>query len=419
MTVFWIVAAMLIFAAVLFVSLPLMRPPRAGDRIARATLNLGIRRDQLRELEADLKGGVISREQFDEGRLELERALLAETGEGDSAESLGKAGAASTAPLSARKVALVVALLVPVLSVSLYFKLGRPDLLSGTPQPVAEQGGHDITVAQLTSMVQSLADRLEQQPDDPEGWVMLGRSYAVLRQFDKSAVAYGRAYNLIGDSPDLLADYADALAMANDGRFDERSLALIDRALKADPGHPKSLWLAGTVAYEKKDYPRALELWERLAMVVPPDSDGAKAVAANIAEVRSLMGEAAPPPDQAAPVAAGAAHVSGTVELDAALKDRLDPAATLFIYAKAVQGPPMPLAILRLSASDLPASFNLDEKMAMMPQMSLARFGQVMVGARVSASGNAMAQSGDLQGTIGPVDVGSEGLKVVIDEVVP
>jgi cytochrome c-type biogenesis protein CcmH len=440
MTLFWILAGFMVFLAVLFVALPLVRRAPARDETQADRLNVSIRKDQLAELEADVKAGTLSPDQLEEGRLELERRLLAEA----------RAGAPKVRVTGgSRWLAAGLGVALPAAAVGLYLHLGRIDAMAPIPTPT-EVTAHDITPAQLGSMVQRLADRLRKEPDDAEGWMMLGRSYAVMQRYDDAVQAYQKAYALVGDNPDVLTGLADAVAMASGGKFTDDSVRLIDRALEVDPSHRKALWLAGTVAYEKQDYPKALALWERLAAVLPEGSDVAQTIQSNISEVRDLIaGKGGPPaapmfaeagpadaaaaPPPAGPMApaappmagagtapkGGAARVEGTVSVSPDLVAKLDPNATLFIFARAPQGPRMPLAILRRRASDLPATFELDKDMAMMPAMSLAQFDQVMIGARVSRSGNATPQSGDLQGMTGPVAVGSTGVQVVINEVVP
>jgi cytochrome c-type biogenesis protein CcmH len=416
MTSFWILAGVMICAAVLFVAIPLMRGPRLLDQASRNELNVSIRRDQIAELQRDLDSGTLSQALYDQGREEIERGLIE-----DAASNEEDGNATPAAGGTSKGLAFGLALALPALVVSLYFQLGRLDGID--PQvaaPVAQQGEHDIGADELAAMVQKLADRLKAQPEDAEGWMMLGRSYSVMRDFKQAAVAYARAHAIIGDHPDVLANYADALAMANGGEFTEQSIVLIDRAVKADPTHQKSLWLAGTAAFESGNYGRALTVWTALRAQLEPGSDMYQTMSANVAEVRSLSGMT-PEAPMAASVQmaqAGAAKVSGRVSVDPSLAAKVDPSATLFIYAKAASGPPMPLAIQRLSASDLPLSFTLDESMSMIPAMSLAKFDQVIVGARISKSGNAIAQSGDLQVVLGPLAVGSDGLDLVIAEVV-
>jgi len=383
-------------------------PERDADTAER--LNLSIRKDQLAELERDLKAGVLSPGQFEQGRLELERRLL---------EEADRRSVPPVATQGSRTLALVAALLVPVVALSLYYNLGRIDALAPLPAAMPDEAAHEIGAEQLAAMVQRLADRLKDDPQDAEGWMMLGRSYAVLNRYEDAVRAYARAHDLIGDHPDVLTSYADALAMAAGGEFTPEAARLIDRALEVDPGHQKALWLAGTIAFEAGDYPKALDDWRRLAALLPPDSEIARTMTANIAEVQSLMGEGGAVEVAQAPPVAAAARVDGQIEVAPALAAQVDPGATLFIFARAPQGPRMPLAILRLKASDLPTAFTLDGSMGMMPGMTLADFDQVVVGARISTSGNAMAQSGDLQGLTGPVAVGTRGVTVVIDERVP
>ncbi|MFQ5509863.1 MAG: c-type cytochrome biogenesis protein CcmI [Leptospirillia bacterium] len=415
MTVFWVIATAMMCAAVLFVVVPLSRGSRADSAASAAALNLAIRKDQLEELARDLESGVIGQEQYEAGRVEVERGLLEEADK-PSPETKGAADAPR-----ANWVVFATALAIPLLTVSLYMKFGSLSAMLPVPAAPQSQGeGHQTGPEQLAAMVQTLADRLAAQPDDPEGWMMLGRSYAVLRDHARAATAYRRAHELVGDHPDVLANLADALAMANNGQFTDESIRLIERAVEVDPTHQKSLWLAGTVFYERGDYARSLDYWERLQQVIPADSEVAATIAANVAEVRTLMGDAAPAPKVApAPKAASAARITGVVNLAPELAGNIPDGAILFIFAKATSGPRMPLAIIREPVSSFPYAFELNADMGMMPGMDLSRFDQVVVGARISATGNAMAASGDLQGQVSPVAVGTEGLTVTIDSQVP
>jgi len=427
MTTFWIIGGALVLAGMLFVALPLLRRAPERDEATADRLNLSIRKDQLAELERDLESGVLSPEQFEQGRLEIERGLLAEA----RAEAVP---APPRVTRGSRWAALVAGLLVPLVAVSLYAKLGTRDAMAPLPEGGPELA-HEITAGQLGAMVQRLADRLKDNPQDPDGWAMLGRSYAVLHRYQDAAMAYSRAYDLLGDNPDILADYGEAISMANQGEFTPQSKRLIERAVQIDPTHRKALWLAGTIAFEEEDYPKALSMWQQLLPLFPAGSEMAQTMQANIAEVQDILARqkggvetaqagSAPASGGPAPAASGAAQaaparVNGTVELDPSLKAKVPPGAILFIFARAAQGPRMPLAIIRRPVGDFPVTFSLDRSMSVMPGMSLADFPQVMVGARISASGQAMPSSGDLQGLTGPVAVGSSGVKVVIAEVVP
>lgn len=433
MTVFFIVAALLVAAALLFVVPPLLRGENsAAAGGTRRDLNITIYQDQMRELERDLEADVITREQYAQGREELERRMLddVETPEGAAARP-------ARANRSTLISAVVVAGLLPVLAAGLYMHFGAPAALDPDRRAAGAAGmaGHGSEAelqAQIAGMVASLEERLAANPEDGEGWAMLGRSYLWMERIDRAVVALERAVAFNDRDPQLLVDYADALAMIGGQSLEGRPLELIDRALVLDPNNQKALWLAGTAAYERGDYAPALEYWQRLRDLVPAGSDAALAMDNNIAEVRGLLGAAAPPrAEQRAPAqtqaqprsqpdAAGAARIQGTVLLAEELRARVEPGATLFVYARAAAGPRIPLAVLRVPAGDFPFEFTLDDSLAMDASMSLSRFDEVVVLARISRSGGAMTQSGDLQGSSAVVPtVGSGPVTVVIDEVVP
>jgi cytochrome c-type biogenesis protein CcmH len=218
---------------------------------------------------------------------------------------------------------------------------------------------------------------------------------------------------------DILADYADALAMSQGRKLAGKPMELVQRALKADPNQWKALALAGTDAFDRKDYRAAVGYWERLRTSVPPESDMAQSLESSIAEARELGGMGAAPKPAAPLAAAGGGRVAGTVKLDAALAARADPNDTVFIFARPAEGPKMPLAIVRKQVKDLPLTFALDDAMAMSPQFKLSGFSDVVVGARVSKSGQAAPQSGDLEGLSAPVKVGATGVAIVIDRALP
>lgn len=428
MTVFWIVVGCLVVASLLFVVPPLLQR-KAKAEVERAALNVSIYKNQLQELEDDLANGDISQEYYDGSREEIQRRLLEDTAVAQSDIRDGSKG------LNAG-VAVVTAAAVPVLAVTLYFNLGSLEAMN-PEQQMAQQaasphGDETDMAAQIEMMVGRLAQRLQDNPQDIEGWVMLGRSMSVLGRYDEAVQAYENAIRFAGNDPNVLTDYADALAMAGNQSLEGKPLELLQKALSIDPNNQKALWLIGTALFERGDFAGAIEHWSHLLDQLPPGSEDADVMRANIKEAesyrqRQLAGEFGPvPPQQSLPevqaetqTATAPARISGRVSLAAGLRDKLSPDATLFVFARAVNGPPMPLAIVRARAGELPLEFNLDESMAMMPSMSLANFNQVVVGARISESGNAMPQSGDLQGMTEAVAVGTDGLEIVIDSVVP
>lgn len=401
MTLFWILAALLIAVALAFVLPPLLRRGAKAGKAgpANSALNVAVYRDQQRELEADRSAGVITDEQYERARIELERRLLADVA-GDQVMP-------ATAQPARRAPVIVMVVAVPLLAVGLYFAVGSPRALAPVAIPTDTSKG--VTAEQVEAMVAKLAERMKQNPEDPQGWAMLGRSYAVMNRFDDAAAAYGKAVARVPDNPNLLADYADALGMARGQSLLGEPEALIQRALKIDPDHGKSLALAGTIAFEKKDYAGAIGHWEKLVTRIPPDSDMARGVQSSIAEARGLLG------GKTAPVADKAAGVSGTVTLAPALAAKTAPGDTVFIFARAAEGPRMPLAILRKKVSDLPIAFTLDDSTAMSPAARLSGTPQVVIGARISKSSNAMPQPGDLQGFTKPVNNTAKNITIVID----
>jgi cytochrome c-type biogenesis protein CcmH len=401
-TLFLLIAAAMLAIAVGCVLVPLLgRRPQAGP--APEAVNLAVLRHQLAELEADVARGVLAQDRYEQARSELERRAL------DEAQAYA-AASGSPRPASAWTAA-VLAAGIPVGAVIFY-------LVVGTPAALLQRGeGHEITRERVEQMVARLADRLEKAPDDPEGWRVLGRSYSVMGRYPEAARAYERAAALIPGDAGLLADYADALAMAQGRSMDGKPLELVKRALAIDPDQWKALALAGTAALERKDYKQAIAYWERLRKVLPAGSGMEQSVDASIAEARALAG-AKPAPKPKTPAVASAG-IAGRVSLAQGVAARAAPTDTVFIFARAASGPPMPLAVLRKQVRDLPLEFRLDDTMAMAPNLKLSDFPEVIVGARVSRSGSATAQSGDLRGQSKPVKIGTTGIAVVIDTAVP
>jgi cytochrome c-type biogenesis protein CcmH len=399
MTLFVVLGVLLVAGALLFVVLPLVRrTERPGA--SRDAVNAAVYRDQLRELETDLQAGTLAPDQHDKSRREIEARLAADLGAGEAQEK---------SPVGARGTALVLGLAVPICALAVYLTVGNPRALA--PQP-DEGSPHGVTAQQFETMVGRLAARLKDNPEDAEGWMMLGRSYAVLGHFGDSSEAYAKAVARVPNDAQLLADYADSLAMAQGRTLQGEPEKLLKRALAADPNNVKALVLAGTAAFDRNDRAGAIRYWQRALSVIPGDSDMAERVRASIAEAGGSAGktQAAKP---AQPIAN--ARISGVVRLDPKLAGKVAPDDTVFIFARAAEGPRMPLAILRRQGRDLPVQFTLDDSMAMAPQMKLSAFPRVVVGARVSKTANANANPGDLQGLSPAVQVGATDVAVTID----
>ena len=448
MTLFWFIAGLFMAVALLFILPPLLRQRKSADAEGnsggklRETMNVSVYRDQFAELDADLHNGILSQEQYDQGKQELQQRLLQDvpvvtaTGTASTGSAIGVMGKRGVVA------AAIVGLAVPLLAVLLYVQLGNPKGL--TPQTAAEiaaaheQDAVEESRQKFVAMVDMLAARLKDQPQDAKGWAMLARSYAVMERFNESRDAYAKLLVLTPNSPEALSDYADVLAMTNNGQLAGKPVELINQALRLDPKHPKALALAGAAAFEQKNFRQAAIHWGKLLTVLPADSQMAQSIAESIAEAKFLAAnekagvkaqagaeekvvQAQEPVSKNSPPATAATTgaVSGTVTLSPALAAKASPGDTLFIFARASEGPKMPLAILRLQAKNLPAAFSLDDAMAMSPAMKLSSFPEVVVGARISKSGNAMPQPGDLQGFSQAVKIGDKGVKVVIDQQMP
>jgi cytochrome c-type biogenesis protein CcmH len=419
MTAFVSFAVLFIATALLFVLPPLLRARRDVNPVTRDAVNVSVYRDQMRELEADLATGVLSRDRYDEARRELERRLL---------EDAASAAQPVKAAPRTRYAALVVGVTIPVVAGMLYMVTGTPGALD--VERVAAEQSHAMDRQQMEELVERLAQKLrESKEPNAEGWAMLARSYNSMGRFEDAVAAYKTALKAGPPDARLLADYADALAMVQGRTLAGEPEKLIQQALRLDPQNVKALALAGTVAFDKKNYREAAAHWEKILAVVPPESETAQAIKGSIVEARSLAGLPADAPAapaqagqaQAQPAAAKAsvgASVAGEVRLDPSLASRIAPNDTVFIFARPANGSRMPLAVVRKTVSELPTQFVLNDAMAMSPDSKLSAHSEVVVGALVTKTGSAMAQSGDLEGTSKPVKVGAAGMVVTINTVV-
>lgn len=415
MTLFWIICAAILIVAVLFVALPLWRGTSKDNSVARDAANLEILRDQIAEMDADLKNGLLTPELHEQGKRELQARLLEEVGDAQT-------GQASNKPHPLKITAVVLAVLLPLAAVGLYLKLGNPNAF--IPQMQFGAGG----IVRDEAGLQALEEKLAKNPQNPEVLLMLARSYVELGRYADGAKKYDALTRLVPDEAMLWTDYADALAMTHNS-LTGAPTKLLDRALEIDPNFAKALALSGTAAMERGDFAAAIRYWEKLMQQLQPGGEDAKMIDEGLRQARLLLaqskgGKMAPAleqinePPAKAQAAAGSERITGTVSLSAALKGQADPNDTLFVLARALQGPKMPLAILRKQVKDLPVNFSLDDSMAMSPQMKMSNFDQVVVLARISKSGNAMPQPGDLVGMSKPLVPGSKGVKIEIDQAV-
>ncbi|TSA15282.1 MAG: c-type cytochrome biogenesis protein CcmI [Betaproteobacteria bacterium] len=423
MTLFWVYAALLTALALVLLVTPLLRRRRkAGASASRADSSLTVFRDQLGELDADLAAGTIGRDQWEAARGDLQRGLLEGSSNMDTAVA-ARPDARSTVT------AIVLAVAVPVIAVAVYLVLGSPQGLDPNRANAAQAAPHAVTQAQIEAMVTTLAQRLETNPDDIEGWVMLARTYGALGRFEQSAAAYAKAAARFPQDAQLLADYADSLAMAQGQKLEGKPEELIQRALQADGNNLKALALAGSVEFEKQNFAKASEYWKRILPLLPADSEMGNSVRASIKDAEDKQGGAPKSSvlttkagqggkpkaaDAPAPAAARDVRLSGTIRLAPALAARAAPEDTVFVLARPAQGSRMPLAAVRIKVKDLPFAFSFDDSMAMSQAAKLSDFSEVVVAARVSKSGNVTPERGDLEGASKSVHPGTTGLTVEI-----
>lgn len=457
---FIVVATLMLLVALAFVLVPLFRrrtPVSVADSInlSDAASNVAVFRSAKREIEDEFSRGVISAEERDSALNELSQRLVDEVPEapGDHTTVAPTITGSRRAPWWLMG---VLGALIPLAAVSIYATLGSPQALNGVATAIAAQphapdgaapgNAAPISDKQILAMVETLAEKMRQNPGDPKGWVLLARSQGALGRFAESLAAYERATQLLPTDAQLFADYADVAVMSQEGRFDGKPVLLIAQALKLDPANMKALALAATADMRLGNRDGALKKWEKLKSLVVKDSEDYRQVQSIIAEINT--GKSATPsntagapgaspasPAPAKPAASNAAvasakpssagsavSVSGQVLLAPEVTAKLAPTDTLFVYARALVGPRMPLAILRVpapKAGEFPRAFELTDAMSMAPGMTLSSFPEVVIEARISKSGNAQLQPGDLSGVSEPVKPGARAIKVTISRVAP
>ena len=404
MTPFWISTGLLTLLVLALLCWPLLRR-RSGDGASRRAINTAIYRDQLADLERDLASGTLSQADYAGAREEIERRVLEDVA-ADTAPT-------DTAPRRLPRTALALAVTLPLAAALLYVVLGTPAALD----PAARQGPL-ASAAEIEKMVATLAAKLEKDPGNLEGWAMLGRSYLVTGRLAEAAKAFDKAGPAMEASTELMLQVAELSAELNEGRIEGRGRELLQRVLKAEPQNPQALVLAGTDAFFRQQYADAVRHWEAVLAQLPPGSPDAQNLTAGIEKARSLQGEApagARARAEAKPQAAAGKTVSGRVTLAPALAGKASPDDVVFIFARAAEGPRMPLAVVRTRVADLPQDFTLDDSMALSPEFKLSSAGTLRIEARVSKSGDATARPGDLRGESGPVQPGASKLGIVID----
>ena len=404
MITFYITAIVL----VLLVLVALFRPffwRTTVHHASRQQLNAAIYKEEIAKLEKERSEGLIDGATYEISHAEMRQRLFQDTSEDDGVAVLG----------SPKKTIIALTIFIPVIAAAMYFWLGSAQQIAdgGAKQQVAQQD--------VEKMVAGLAAKMEQDPTNLKGWAMLARSYKVMGRPKDAEKAYDRAGSYLDGDAQLLADYADVSASNANGSFEGKPQAIINRALKADPNNMMALWLAGTADYNRGDYKGAVQVWGRLAKLLPADSEDMKMIQGSIMEAR---GKANLPPESlvsqpTSPVAAvSGKNINGTVEINPDLKSRIKPDYIVMVIARA-PGARMPVAIMRGKAADLPLRFVLNDALAMTPDALISNLSEATIEVRISKSGQAKAEPGDLYSEIQTVKVGTNNLKVVVDQVRP
>ena len=396
------------FLLLVLVLVLLLRPfifPAKRKATSRRQMNAVIYREELDKLEAEHTAGIISSTDYEIAHAEMRQRLFQDTIEEDDQEVAG----------STKKTAIGLSIFIVLLSSALYFSLGDVVRIAqkNAEKPVTQEG--------VEKMVAEFAIKMEKDPSNLKGWAMLARSYRILGRNEDAAKAYARAGNFIDTDPQLLADYADVLATNANGSFVGKPLQLINQALKLDPKNLMALWLSGTAFYNANNYKAAVQTWEKLAKQIPPDTDEARAIQGSIAEARTKGGLTASAPmsdptSAPAPIASSGKGISGKIELSADLKSKIKPGDIVMVIARK-PGERMPVAVLKVPASDFPMNFTLNDSLAMNPSAPISQLTEASVEVRISKTGMAKPEVGDLISSIQTIKVGATNIRLLVDQV--
>lgn len=425
----WISIAIVTMSATALVVWPLVSTRRPGANARHDDeRRLAVFRDRRRELDRERDAGRLTAAEAEQAHADLVRQLAEDLPEVAGADSAANAraapagaapAAAVSSPRAAWAAAVLVAVLVPLIAFGVYRQVGAPHLASIDPKAAPPP----VDAAQVDAMIDRIEQRTREQPDDAEAWAMLAEARKMQGRHDEAVVAFAKAIERLPNDARLLTDYAESAALRAGGDFAGQPVELLERALAIEPNEPKAVALMGAAQYRLGNLPRARSYLKQLETFLAPGSEEATQIAAILQRIDGEIGAAAPADDAdarspASPPAA-AASVAGTVAVDPSLAERAAAGGTLFVIARASGGPPIPIAVLRLPAPGFPVSFTLDDSNAMDPSRRLSGAGSLELEARLSRSGQAMREPGDLYGRVGNVRPGADGLRIVLDQVVP
>jgi cytochrome c-type biogenesis protein CcmH len=427
MTLFWILSAAMIIAALALLAPTLLRRHRSAEDDTQG-LNVEIARDRLAELTKAKDAGDLSDEEFEQGKQDLQLALAQDLEASDTPAP--KAGS------NGRGALIASALMIPLITVPIYFEIGSPQLITNPPgTPTAATGHGADSLPPLDQLAEQLRLRMEEDPDNAEGWFLLGRTYMRLEDYAGATRAFEQVVRLMPEQTVGLLSLADAMIMRDGMRTDSTALALLEKALRIEPDNVTALWLLGNAAYDNGAVTSALDYWQQAypLLAQAPEMQGQlaqrileaggelPASPPNVADLPPIMptADASPGPAPAPAADATTGGIRVQVALAPSLIERAGAADTVFVLARAEQGPPMPLAVARHRVDELPLDIRLTDAMAMMPAMKLSSFDRVEVVAKVSKSGRAGTQPGDLLAPGQVVDTGAppESVQLLIDQV--
>ena len=411
---FFLITGLLVLLALAFV-VPVLLKNNQLEAEHFDEQNIQIARDRLEELRQDLENGRIGQQEFDQVKQELEDNLALDL-------SVSQTDSVSVVTGSSKGLAYTLLVAVPVVAAAIYSQVGEFGAITGEVVKVDNHMNQPPNMS-MEEAVAGLKARLEMEPDNAEGWFMLARTYAVTEQYKEAAQAYEKTLELVGDNANLLLRYADMIIMSQGGQMSNQARDIILKAVELEPDNLQGLWMAGMVASTQGDYNKALSFWYRLEPMLKNDIDSLTQLREQISQVEKNLGSDAVAELKSAivgsePVTTAKAEITVSVSLDQALRDKIAATDTLFVYAKAMQGPPMPLAAVKHPVSALPVTVTLNDAMAMMPAMKLSNFDQVKILAVISKSGQPGISSGDLYIEQEAVAVtGSQTVTLVINRV--
>jgi cytochrome c-type biogenesis protein CcmH len=394
MTNFFIPAFLLLVLVLLLLLRPFLFPTKV-QATSRRQMNAAIYREELDKLDAERSAGVITTDDYEIAHAEMRQRLFQDTNEEDDHSTLG----------STKKTAIGICIFIVLISSGLYFSFGDVYRVSqkNSETPMTQDG--------VEKMVAEFASKMEKDPGNLQGWAMLARSYRILGRNEDAAKAYARAGSFVDTDPQLLADYADTLAANANGSFVGKPLSLINQALKLDPNNLMALWLSGTAAFNANNYRSAVQAWEKLASQLPPNSEELKMIEGSIAEARSKGGL-----PSKTPTVTSAKGISGQIELTADVKSKVKPSDTVMVIARQV-GERMPVAVFKAPVAQFPMNFVLNDSLAMNPNAPLSKLTEVSIEVRISRLGMAKPEAGDLISSAKTIKVGSENVRLLVDQV--